>query len=263
MIKTGSPRRGKRGRKAWILPGLLGVFLLHPFSADLSHFEHLEHRVDLQGPPSAPGLSADSSPEPLSVPVRHRSALQHREEKIFKILSRFVTGLTGEQELKLAAFINQESRRYGFDPELIIAVISTESSFYNWSVSSKGALGLMQLIPTTGKELAEMNNVAWHGDHGTLFDPFLNIQLGIHYLYTLYLKFGDVQLALTAYNHGPGSVARWLREGEKVPTRYAEKVLASYEELMSRHQNERKSPPAGKEEKPSSLPPSVQMVSRS
>lgn len=260
MIKTTSLKKGKWGRNAWILPGLLGVFLLHPFSADLSH---LEHGADLPNVPLLHAPSADLlSQELLSAPDRSKSAFQHREEKILNVLSRFVTGLTDEQEEKLAAFISQESRRYGFDPELIIAVISTESSFYNWSVSSKGALGLMQLIPTTGKELAEMNNIAWNGDKRTLFDPFLNIQLGIHYLYTLYLKFGDVQLALTAYNHGPGTVGRWLRSGEKIPTKYAEKVLASYEELMKLHRKEIRRPTA-KNENPSSLPPSVQMVSRS
>lgn len=176
-----------------------------------------------------------------------------------------MTGLTDEQEIKLASFISQESRRYGFDPELIAAVISTESSFYNWSTSSKGALGLMQLIPETGRELAEVNQITWHGDNRILFDPFLNIKLGIHYLYTLYLKFGDVELALTAYNYGPGNVIRWLRAGEKIPTKYAKKVLASYEELIGL-ETRKKNPGVGnqinaKDEGP--LPPAVQMASRS
>jgi hypothetical protein len=226
MIKGISAQRGKRRRRGWILPGLLGVFLLHPFYADLSHLEH-EAGSLLSGevPPSPP------SPAP-TVSDPHQKAAERREQKILNILSQSVTGLTDEQEKKLASFIGQESRRYGFDPELIVAVISTESSFYNWSTSSKGALGLMQLIPETGRELAEINNIAWHGDERILFDPFLNIQLGIHYLYTLYLKFGDVELALTAYNYGPGNVFRWLRAGEKIPTKYAKKVLASYEELI-------------------------------
>ncbi|WDT82573.1 MAG: lytic transglycosylase domain-containing protein [Candidatus Manganitrophus sp.] len=127
--------------------------------------------------------------------------------------------------------MHQESRRYGFDPELIIAVISTESSFYNWAISPKGAVGLMQIIPTTGKQVAEMNNIVWHGKD-PLFDPFLNIRLGIHYLWMLYLKFGDIHLALTAYNHGPGKVIRWLKAGETIPTRYSEKVLSYYEQFL-------------------------------
>lgn len=219
MLKSIS---AKRRRKAWILPGILGVFLLHPFYADLSHPE----------PESGPSLPAQV-PQPPPAPFNpHEKAAERREEKILSILSQSVTGLTDEQEIKLASFIGQESRRYGFDPELIAAVISTESSFYNWSTSPKGALGLMQLIPETGRELAEINNIAWHGDNRILFDPFLNIKLGIHYLYSLYLKFGDVELALTAYNYGPGNVIRWLRAGEKIPTKYAKKVFASYEELI-------------------------------
>ena len=112
-----------------------------------------------------------------------------------------------------------------------MAVISTESSFYNWSTSSKGAVGLMQIIPTTGKELAETNNIVWHGKD-PLLDPFVNIKLGIHYLWTLYLKFGDMGLALTAYNYGPTAVTRWLESGEEIPRKYSEKVLGRYEEFL-------------------------------
>ena len=239
MINTVSARKRKRRRKAWILPGLLGVFLLHPLYTNLSHLEHgggSPVEPFSQGPPK--DLPSKTPPSPYAPQSPQKTAGHHREEKIFKVLSQFVTGLTDEEELNLASFIGQESRRYGFDPELIVAVISMESSFYNWSTSSKGALGLMQLIPSTGREVAEVNNITWHGDERVLFDPFLNIQLGIHYLYTLYLKFGNVELALTAYNHGPGNVIRWLRAGEKVPTKYADKVLRSYEALMKLHNKE-------------------------
>ncbi|HZR47425.1 MAG TPA: hypothetical protein VFA47_12010, partial [Candidatus Manganitrophaceae bacterium] len=114
MIK---PFSAKRKRTAWILPGLLGVFLLHPFYADLSHLEQ-----------EAGTLPPAQAPQPPSAPApsdSHEKAAALREEKILNILSQSVTGLTDEQEIKLASFISQESRRYGFDPELIAAVIST------------------------------------------------------------------------------------------------------------------------------------------
>ncbi len=179
-------------------------------------------------------LPADPSHE---VTAKHPSSSHPgghspKEKKIFEILSGFKTGLNKNQERKLASFIHQESRRYGFDPELIVAVISTESSFYNWAVSPKGAVGLMQIIPTTGKQVAEMNDIVWHGND-PLFDPFLNTRLGIHYLWMLYLKFGDISLALTAYNYGPGKVIRWLKAGKTIPTDYSGKVLSYYEQFLN------------------------------
>lgn len=222
----------RRYRRYWVLTGAVGLMIFHPFSADL--------------PPSIPDAVPSSTlpapfpsdkTSPLNRSVSKERAAKEREQalkekKIFDILSRFKTGLDPKQEEKLASFIHQESRRYGFDPELIIAVISTESSFYNWSISSKGAVGLMQMIPTTAKEVAEINNIVWHeGD--PLFDPFINIKLGVHYLWTLYLKFGDLSLALTAYNHGPGKVIRWIKAGEEIPTDYAEKVFTYYREFLN------------------------------
>jgi soluble lytic murein transglycosylase len=177
------------------------------------------------GPPVHEGSVKDAYPPA-------QGGHSQKEKKIHQILSEFKTGLDKNQEKKLASFIYQESRRYGFDPELIIAVISTESSFYNWAISPKGAVGLMQIIPTTGRQVAEMNDILWHGKD-PLFDPFLNIRLGIHYLWMLYLKFGDIQLALTAYNHGPGKVIRWLNARETIPMKYAEKVLAYYEQFLN------------------------------
>ncbi|MBI3802730.1 MAG: lytic transglycosylase domain-containing protein [Nitrospirae bacterium] len=221
----------RRYTRYWILTGAVGLMIFHPFSAQL--------------PPVVPDavpsstLPAESVSKKLSTeskPVTQERGLKEREpvskaKKVFQILSRFKTGLDAKQEERLAGFIAQESRRYGFDPELIVAVISTESSFYNWSISSKGAVGLMQMIPTTAKEIAEVNHLLWHeGD--PLFDPFINIRLGIHYLWTLYLKFGDLSLALTAYNHGPGKVLRWVKTGDEIPTEYAEKVLAYYQDFL-------------------------------
>lgn len=234
-------------RRYWILTGTLGLFIFHPFASDLS-------LSDSRGLLLHP-LSTDPSHE---VSEKHASPFpqgghSQKEKKIFEILSGFKTGLDKNQEKKLASFIHQESRRYGFDPELIIAVISTESSFYNWSISPKGAVGLMQIIPTTGKQVAEMNDIVWHGKD-PLFDPFLNIRLGIHYLWMLYLKFGDIHLALTAYNHGPAKVIRWLKAGETIPTNYSGKVLAYYEQFLNLRGGGKGTPEKG---------PPVQMARRS
>ncbi len=237
----------QRYRRYWILTGTLGLFLFHPLSSDVSLSDPHSMPLYLPADPVPHGGSAKQG-SPHS-----QGGHSQKEKKIFEILSGFKTGLDKNQEKKLASFIHQESRRYGFDPELIVAVISTESSFYNWAISPKGAVGLMQIIPTTGKQVAEMNNIVWHGKD-PLFDPFLNIRLGIHYLWMLYLKFGDIHLALTAYNHGPGKVIRWLKAGETIPTRYSEKVLSYYEQFLGIGGGGKGAPKKGE---------SVQMASRS
>ncbi|NKE69927.1 lytic transglycosylase domain-containing protein [Nitrospiraceae bacterium HYJII51-Mn-bac16s-1-B09] len=216
----------QRYRRYWILTGTLGFFLFHPFSSDVSLSDPHNMPLHLPADP-VPHEGSAKQGSPHSEGGHFR-----KEKKIFEILSGFETGLDKHQEKKLASFIHQESRRYGFDPELIVAVISTESSFYNWAISPKGAVGLMQLIPTTGKEVAERNDIVWHGKD-LLFDPFLNIRLGIHYLWMLYLKFGDIHIALTAYNYGPGKVVRWLKAGQKIPTNYSEKVLDYYQKFLN------------------------------
>lgn len=166
----------------------------------------------------------------LSVPVKHiRSA---REEKIYQILSKFYTGLKSSENEELVSFISEESQRYGFDPELILALISTESSFYNWSISRKGAVGLMQIVPNTGRQLAKINKISWHDQEDHLFDPIINVKLGIHYLHMLKLKFGDVNTALTAYNFGPTRVKRWIQGGKSIPTGYANKVMRIYQNYL-------------------------------
>ena len=164
---------------------------------------------------------------PPAVPTRTA-----REINMDTVLSKYYTGLKSIENSRLIDHIDQESRAYGFDPELILAVISTESSFYNWSVSKRGALGMMQIVPSTGRAMAKMKQIVLSGQKEAFFDPFLNISLGIQYLHSLTLKFPDLRTALTAYNFGPTRVRRWLRSGKKLPTRYANRILAAYESYL-------------------------------
>lgn len=194
----------------------LGLSLVPSFSSELSSLSMSLPAAQIEPPKkAAPELFTD------------------HEKKILTILSQFRTGLKPDERERLVTFISEESRRYGFEPELIMALISTESSFYNWSSSPKGAIGLMQLIPTTGREMAEINNIVWQGEKDVLFDPFVNIKLGVHYLSMLHLRFKNIELALTAYNYGPGNVRRWIDEGEALPAGYAMKVLKFYERFLA------------------------------
>jgi hypothetical protein len=154
-----------------------------------------------------------------------------RIAKIHQILSAFHSGLSVEEVERLSQLIYQESIRYGYDPELIVSVILTESSFYNWSYSRKGAIGLMQINAITGQELAEINQTPFRSARA-LYDPDLNVRLGIQYLALLHQRFGDLRLALAAYNSGPTRVAGLMDRGERLSPGYSQKILRRYKQLL-------------------------------
>jgi hypothetical protein len=154
-----------------------------------------------------------------------------RIAKIHQILSAFHSGLSVEAVERLSQLIYQESVRYGYDPELIVSVILTESSFYNWAHSPKGAIGLMQINLITGQELAEINQTPLHSARA-LYDPNLNVKLGVQYLSLLHQRFGDLRLALAAYNSGPTRVAGLMDRGERLSPDYSQKILRRYKQLL-------------------------------
>lgn len=105
------------------------------------------------------------------------------------------------------------ARRYEIDPALIYGVIRQESAFMEDAVSSVGALGLMQLMPATGKQTARALNIRYQGNQG-LLQSDQNIQLGSAYLNKLMTRYnGSPVLAAAAYNAGPHRVSRWLPGG--------------------------------------------------
>jgi len=88
----------------------------------------------------------------------------------------------------------------------------------------------MQIRPATGKELANEVNIQWNGS-SSLYDPDINIVLGAYYLNTLFIDFGDLGLALEAYNHGPTRLKRYLKKGYR-PKVYSQKVFKKYNRLI-------------------------------
>lgn len=150
-------------------------------------------------------------------------------DRIAEVISNYRTGLKFEKHSRVPEVILEESRKYGFDPLFLTAVIVAESSFYNWAKSRRGALGLMQIRPRTARALASEKEMVWKGKL-TLYDPIQNISLGAYYLNKLIERFGDLSLALEAYNHGPSQLNRYLRKGKR-PHRYSRKVLSLYRQL--------------------------------
>jgi hypothetical protein len=119
----------------------------------------------------------------------------------------------------LVGYLNDAAARFNVDPVLVQAVAWQESRFRSDAVSPKGAIGIMQLMPTTARQLG----VNPH-------DPRQNIYGGVAYLSMLLTRFnGDTRLALAAYNAGPEAVAQYrgippFRETQKYVKSIAERI---------------------------------------
>ena len=113
--------------------------------------------------------------------------------------------------------MRQAAAKYNLSPELIRSVIRTESNFQPGAVSPAGAMGLMQLMPDTAKDLGVTN----------AFDVRQNVDGGARYLRQMLDRFnGDVKLALQAYNAGPGAVEQYNGNVPYAETRqYVKRVL--------------------------------------
>lgn len=123
--------------------------------------------------------------------------------------------------------VRAASRETSLDSALLHAVISVESRHNPNAISPRGAIGLMQLMPTTARRFHVSNPR----------DPSQNVRAGAAYLHELQQMFkGDLQLALAAYNAGPGAV---LRHGSRIPPfveteRYVPKVMRLYRQFSGK-----------------------------
>jgi soluble lytic murein transglycosylase-like protein len=128
--------------------------------------------------------------------------------------------LASEMPAPLKSLVDTIATTHGVDPALVRAVMKTESNFNRYAVSPKGALGLMQLIPTTGRRYGVRD----------FFDPKQNVEGGVRYLKFLLEKFkGNLDLSLAAYNAGENLVER-LGRIPPIPetTNYVRKIRAIY-----------------------------------
>ena len=164
--------------------------------------------------------------------VTHFSNLPHLDKR-FKLVYRIPTSLqlrpnawsaNGPKVVdieKLVPIIANAARINGLDAKLVHAVIRAESGYNEHAISSRGAVGLMQLIPATAQRYGVVNS----------HDPTENISGGTRYLRDLLKMFnGDVELALAGYNAGENAV---IRAGHRIPPypetmAYVPKVLQFY-----------------------------------
>ncbi len=116
--------------------------------------------------------------------------------------------------LKFVDEIKQYSAEYAQDPYFVSAIICTESGFDETAVSSRGAMGLMQIMPDTGAWAAEKIGIADFSQE-MLNRPEVNIRIGCWYLSYLNDMFaGDMDKVMAAYNAGPNNVLEWAGDGQ-------------------------------------------------
>jgi soluble lytic murein transglycosylase-like protein len=183
-----------------ILAGSALMFGVHVRAASAE--DKIQAFVNDQGRLVFTNLVQNASPEPTAVnPETTKSTVPETIDS-FKVL------------------VDAISSTHGVDPALVHAVIKTESNFNRWAVSRKGALGLMQLIPSTGRRYGVRD----------FFDPQQNISGGVRYLKFLLEKFnGNLDLSLAAYNAGENLVQK-LGRIPAIPetVNYVHKVRANY-----------------------------------
>ena len=143
---------------------------------------------------------------------------------------------------KIAKVVDETSQTFGFDPYLILAIMANESSFKPWAESDKGARGLMQLMPSTGKALArsvkEEPRLLGLRDGEelptlTLKDIESNIQLGVLYLTHLMVQYHNLEDAIYAYNLGPTLFNQRREQGGPLPKKYYNNVVKKYREITA------------------------------
>ncbi len=128
---------------------------------------------------------------------------------------------TADAPVDFERLVAEAAERHGLDPALVRAVVGVESGFQPEAVSPKGAQGLMQLMPTTARDLGVTDP----------FDPAANLDGGSRYLSSLVARYeGDLAKALAAYNAGMGAVARHGGVPPYAETRqYVQRVLGRYQ----------------------------------
>ena len=154
--------------------------------------------------------------------------------KINAILRSHRPDISEPESWRLSEVIFEESAKRQLDPFVVTALIQVESGFKSAAVSPMGARGMMQIMPDTGKFLA----AAVAGEYGfqlaafrpeSLDDPVFNLRLGIYYLHDLKKQFQHLNLALTAYNFGPGDLQNRLENNLDISDEFASLVLDAYQ----------------------------------
>jgi soluble lytic murein transglycosylase-like protein len=156
-------------------------------------------------------------------------------ESLVALLLHEHSHMSRENQRRVARALVEEAKFADFDPLLVLAVIRVESDQDEGAISNMGARGLMQLQQPTARYLSEREQLGLPPGTQSMDDPAMNVRLGVRYLSRLHRAFGNLGLALVAYNAGPHRVSVLMRQGKGIPERFKEyprKVQSAYGKLL-------------------------------
>lgn len=207
-----------------ILAGLVLLFL-----------PRIEIRVDFSLPTHAtPSPVAEKTPTSLASPNDYwQQWIEFRERVMFESMARVVahhprTKITYEEALTVVRHAYDQSQKY---PEVdifrVLGFMLVESGYNRTAISHAGAMGFMQIMPATGRFIAEAKGHAWQGKRMLLHQE-TNLSYGVWYYHHLLEYYdGDDYAAVAAYNWGPENINWRRRNGHALPRVYPGKVLAA------------------------------------
>lgn len=192
---------------------LIGLALIAPAGAFMARAEvegwQLERQVSAQ-------MVAPEEQARSAVAAAWREKAMERQRQ--KLTAQFAAAF--DIPFDLADAIHWAALREEVDPKVAFGLVRAESSFRTAAVSPVGAIGLTQLMPSTARWLEPGMT------RKDLLEPDTNLRVGFRYLRHLIDAYeGDLRLALTAYNRGPGTVDRLVRSGRNPENGYADMVL--------------------------------------
>lgn len=155
----------------------------------------------------------------------YSSALENRKRRSLGSrggTSRVHRTATAPGLLDITPFILKHAKANDVNPYIIRAIIEIESSFNPNAVSCSGACGLMQLKPSTAKEMGVTDYM----------NPDKNIEAGTKYIKAMLVRFKNLDVALAAYNQGPGTVER---AGKKIPNATARHYVNKFHKALSKY----------------------------
>ncbi len=177
--------------------------VLHPAPRKLIYWSNTEHRWKrVPRPTNFAFRKAEVAAQEVSAAVAQSPKREMAAPELQRNVSPDTQAIMSGHKItqsQVDDIIMAAAQRHGVDVNLVRSLIKVESNFNPRAISNKGAMGLMQLMPRTARELGVANP----------FDPAQNVDGGVRHFKGLLQDFhGDIQLSLAAYNAGAGAVAR-------------------------------------------------------
>jgi len=161
----------------------------------------------------------------------HKRKQKHHEKVWEALVDKYAeTMLIEDKKLahRVVVALEKSSSEFNVDPWLVAALIRVESAGNPDAVSNVGAIGLTQIMPETGRDIANVLNID-NFSVSMLYNPEINVRMGTYYISWLLNKFnGDMNKAIAAYNWGPGHIERRMEKNEPMPRQYTQKVIKIY-----------------------------------